>query len=135
MPGNENINRIWRKVSGILIGLYGIALAALTVFSFLWDNKGAKSVWDKSVIDWLFVIWLLIATTLVFYCAAYCYTKKGNSRFPLFIVGVIFLAHLLFVLVEAQGDALSYLGIPHVFIGLGFMMWLGVTSYEKKQEP
>lgn len=107
----------------MLLAVYGLAISFLTYFMFMWDNKGEKSNWDKSIIDWTVTIWLAVASLVVWYAVIKCASTKYIQLSLLYVLAVIFVAHLLVVAIQAQNGAIFYLGAPHLFLGLGLYLW------------
>jgi hypothetical protein len=122
-----------RRISGVLVGLYGVELLILFLFTFFWNNKGAASIWEKSYADWLLVIWLAAATIIVIYGSASCLSKETKTRLPLLFVGVVLLVNVILLVARSNGEAVMYLGVPHLMAGLGFVFWLVADYFERKQ--
>ncbi|WP_461480703.1 hypothetical protein [Porticoccus sp.] len=119
----DSAGRIKRTIAAMLIAVYGLAISFLTYFMFMWDNKGAKSIWDKSIIDWAVIIWLIAASLVVWYAVIKCVSTKYIRLSVLYVLAVIFIAHLLMMAIQAQNEAIYYLGAPHLFLGLGLYLW------------
>lgn len=133
MEGQSRANLLLHKISGMLVGLYGLALLILFLFTFFWSNKGATSIWEKSYADWLLVIWLATAAITVLYGAVYCLSHKTKTHLPLLFVGVVILVNVILLVARSSGEAVMYLGIPHLIAGLGFVFWLAADYFERKQ--
>jgi hypothetical protein len=122
-----------RRISGVLVGLYGVELLILFLFAFFWNNKGAASIWEKSYADWLLVIWLAAATTIVVYGSAGCLSKETKTRLPQLFVGVVLLVNVILLVARSSGEAIVYLGVPHLMAGLGFVLWLVADNIERNR--
>ena len=133
MEDESRANLLLHRISGILVGLYGLALLILFLFAFFWNNKGATSIWEKSYADWLLVIWLAIASITILYGAVYCLSKKTKTRLPLLVVGVVILVNVILLVARSSGEAVMYLGVPHLIAGLGFVLWLASDYFDRKQ--
>ena len=72
--------KLKQYIAAFFISLYGAAITIVTLFAIGWDNKGAKSIWDKSADDWLFTIWLSIATVIVWHSVAKCVGGKKSIK-------------------------------------------------------
>ncbi|EAT13600.1 hypothetical protein HF888_09160 [Bermanella marisrubri] len=129
----DSAGRIKRTIAAMLIAGYGLAISFLTYFMFMWDNKGAKSIWDKSIIDWAVTIWLAVASLVVWYAVIKCASTKYIQLSLLYVLAVIFVAHLLVVAIKAEDEAIYYLGSPHLFLGLGFYLWWRSIGNAKKR--
>lgn len=119
----DSAGRAKRTIASMLLAVYGLAISFLTYFMFMWDNKGEKSNWDKSIIDWTVTIWLAVASLVVWYAVIKCASTKYIQLSLLYVLAVIFVAHLLVVAIQAQNGAIFYLGAPHLFLGLGLYLW------------
>lgn len=133
MGDKSRANLILHNISGILVGLYGLALLILFLFTFFWNNKGATSIWEKSYVDWLLVIWLAIAAITVLYGAVYCLSKKTKTHLPLLVVSVVILVNVILLVARSSGEAVMYLGVSHLIAGLGSVLWLAADYFERKQ--
>lgn len=133
MEARSSTNLLLHKISGVLVGLYGVVLLILFSFTFFWNNKGASSIWEKSYADWLLVTWLAVATIIVLYGAIYCLSNKVKTRLPLLFVGVVLFVNVILLVARSSGEAVMYLGVPHLIAGLGFVFWLAADYFERKQ--
>ena len=118
--GAGQVNRI---IAAIFIAIYGVAISLLAYFMFMWDNKGTKSIWDKSVTDWAVTIWLAVASPIVWFAVIKCASPKYIKSTFIYVLGVILSVHFLAVLSQAKNEAIYYLGAPHLFLGVGLYLW------------
>jgi len=122
-----------RKLSGVFVGLYGLMLLILFAFAFLWDNKGASGTWEKSTADWLLIIWLAISALVVLYGASHCMFSQRRTYVPLLLVGAVLLVNIVLLVIRSSGEAVMYLGVPHLIACVGVVLWLGTEINERKQ--
>lgn len=103
---------------------------------FSWDNKGTISVWDKSTSDWAILIWLAVASIIVWLGVAKCSSLKYKGKFFLYLLCTILFLHALVVIFTAKNEAIYYLGIPHLFLALGiYIWWFAIENTDKTKEP
>ena len=107
----------------MLIAIYGLAISFLAYFTFMWDNKGAKSIWDKSITDWAVTIWLAVVSLVVWFAVIKCASPKYNKPTFIYVLGAILFMHFNIVISQAQNEAIYYLGAPHLFLGVGLYLW------------
>jgi uncharacterized membrane protein YqhA len=120
-----------KRIAAILIAIYGLAISFLTYFMFMWDNKGTKSIWDKSITDWAVTIWLAVASLIVWLAVIKCTSNKYINATLIYVLGAIFVVHLLAVMFQAENEAIYYLGIPHLFLGAGLYLWWSAEGNAK----
>ena len=125
----DSAERVKRGIAATLIAIYGLAISFLTYFMFMWDNKGTKSIWDKSIVDWAVTIWLALASLIVWLAVIKCASTKYIKTSLLYVLGVIFVAHLLAVALQAENEAVYYLSVPHLFLGAGLYLWWRSVGY------
>jgi hypothetical protein len=133
MKSGTSLHSSLHTLSGVCFGLYGVALLIIFSFVFFWDNKGATSIWEKSYTSWLQVIWLSVAAIVVLYGAARCLSEEENKLVPMLFVGFVFLVNVYLLVARSSGEAVMYLGVPHLIAGLGFVFWLAADYFERKQ--
>lgn len=121
------------KLSGALIGLYGLVLLMLFTFTLFWNNKGASSMWEKSTMDWLLVIWLAVSVSVIFYGARICMFSKRRTYHPLLLVGGVLLVNIILLVARSSGEAVMYLSVPHLIAGVGVILWFGALINERSQ--
>ena len=125
--------QVKRIIASILIAIYGLAISFLTYFMFMWDNKGTKSIWYKSITDWSVTIWLALASLIVWLAVIKCATPKYKKLTLVYILGAVFVVHLLAVVFQAKNGAIYYLGVPHLFLGVGLYLWWRSVGYAKEK--
>ena len=120
-----------RQISGFILSLYGIALSFLFIFSLFWDNKGAKSIWDKSTEDWITVGWFGISLIVVFYGAFVCMSNKRRAFILFWLVVCIVTVNIYLFVLLAQ--TVSYFSVPHLIVALSVVLWGFEEFTEQKQ--
>ena len=129
----DDVGRVKRIIAAVLISIYGIAISFLAYFMFMWDNKGAKSIWDKSITDWVVTTWLVVASLIVWVGVIKCASTAYKKTTLVYVLGAVFIAHLLTVLFQTKNEAIYYLGAPHLFLGAGLYLWWSLVGYEKSK--
>jgi len=112
-----------RNLFCVSLALYGMLVLLLFLIALLWDNKGAESVWDKSIVDWMTVVWLALSSSLILYASRWCILGRRASPFFLLLVGIAIVLNMTTLLSGAEGDALLYLGLPHFLGVIGVLGW------------
>ena len=120
---DDGAGQVNRAIAAMLIAIYGLAISFLAYFMFMWDNKGTKSIWDKSITDWVVTIWLAVASLFVWIAVIKCASPKYIKSTFIYVLGAILFMHLLIVLSQAKNEAIYYLGGPHLFLGVGLYLW------------
>ncbi|MHB8747064.1 MAG: hypothetical protein ACYC7I_11170 [Gammaproteobacteria bacterium] len=118
-----------RKLSGVLIGLYGLALVILFFSVLFWNNKGAGSVFEKSAEDWVLVMWLAISALIVLRGAVSCLFKLHSTCIPLLFVTLVTLINAVLLVARSSGEAVTYLGLPHLVAGVGIVLGLSADCF------
>jgi len=115
------------KLSGVLIGLYGLVLFMLFSFSLLWDHKGATSMSDNTATDWVLILWFVVSIPIIFYGSKNCFLKKHATTYtPLFLVGFIVSVNTILFLVASVGGIFIWL---HLIPGIGVFLWFGINKW------
>ena len=124
---------IGRIIAALFISVCGLALSALTLFVFFWDNKGAKSIWDKSAADWLFFAYLFLAACIIWYAALQCITAKDEVAVFWLSIGIL-LFHLCAIPYLVQGVGNMYLGVPNLSLGIGLWIWYRAMQHHNRSQ-
>ncbi len=103
------------------IAIYAVAISLVTIFFIGWDNKGAKDFWDKLPTDWLSIIWLAFSCVVTWLAVWRLWTNTQISSNHLIGLGLILIINASFALYGVKGEALLYLGIPHIFFIAGYI--------------
>ena len=92
-----------------LLGMYGGFTFFLFLFALFWDNKGDLRFWDKSLIDWAFVVWLLLGSATVVSCLlTYIRESSIYKHVSLMAGSVIIINTYILVLGSANGDEVLF---------------------------
>lgn len=103
------MKNIIKGCSLILLGMYGVFTLFLFLLGLFWNNKGDVSFWEKSLIDWAFVIWLALGSVTIISCLiAYAYRKTINKYILLMAAAVILVNTKLFVFGSAERDEVIF---------------------------
>lgn len=127
----DNHGDVKRTIAAILISIYGLAISFLTYFMFMWDNKGTRSIWDKSTTDWAVTTWLAVASSIVWFAVIKCSSTKYVKTTLVYVLGTVFIVHSLAVAFHAENEAIYYLGAPHLFLGVGLYLWWRSVNHAK----
>ena len=103
------MKKIIEGSSLVLLGMYGVFTFLLFLFGLFWDNKGGVSFWEKSLIDWAFVIWLVLGSVAVMFCLLTYIRKSKIYKYILLMTGAVVLINIKILVVgSADGDEVLF---------------------------
>lgn len=124
------LDSVLRLAGALGLALYGLATAFVGLFVAFWDNKGDGSMFDKGLLDWLFVAWCAVCGAVAFRASWSCGTGMADRRALRNVVGYTLLANAGLVIWGARGEAVLYLATPLLLGLLGVVFWAAVWRYE-----
>ena len=103
------MKKIIKASSLTLLGMYGVFTFLLFLFGLFWDNKGDVRFWEKSLLDWAFVVWLVLGAAAVMSCLLAYIRKSKTYKYTLLIVGAVILINTKILVVgSTDGDEVLF---------------------------
>ena len=125
-----NLSQIKRITVSILLAIYGLAITLVLLFALMWDNKGAKSMWDKSIQDWQYIVWLAAICFIVWFSVYKCLSTVYTSTKLIVALFLIAIINLYLVEIWSYSEASLYLGTPHFLLFVGLYLWWDTINHE-----
>ena len=119
-----------RIISIALIFFYGVLHSAALAFIFLWDNKGASTIWEKSIHDWFIVLWLFVSGAVIWISIFKIVFRAIKSKNYIYLMGLIVVVQLVYLFLTVGVDGGMNIFIPSVILGSGVALQF-VSRVEK----
>lgn len=107
-----------RNIAAISLSIYALLLSYLLVFMVAWDNKGASLWWVKQPTDWLAIALLSITCGYLWLSIIHLFSSRPVKRMVKISLSYLLVIHLVTVVVQAEGEAIYFLGSPALFLVL-----------------
>ena len=114
---------IERNLAALIFSFYALVTFFFAIFILMWNNKGATSILDKSITDWLSLFWLLSVSVLSFLSATHCYSKKHIKYILLIGLVAVIVVNMVYVSSWGQEQPLLYYGVVHGVVLIGCGLW------------
>jgi len=130
------MTKIIKASSLTLLGMYGVFTFLLFLFGLFWDNKGDVRFWEKSLLDWAFVVWLVLGSAAVMSCLLAYIRKRKTYKYTLLIVGAVILINTkILVFGSADGDEVLFeFSIAHLLALLSVVYLYFQARVDTKKE-